>query len=183
MRIICVGLPKTGTSSLRDALLLLGYGPRLGFNNAHCERYLNGDINGLVAELAPYQFAHDWPWCLMYEAIYQAYPDTVFILTKRRSVNDWFSSLKSHADRKHERLGPERISMRSRVFGYENPMDNRIHHIQFYRTHIQKVRSFFGDRGTLVELSWDSGHGWRQLCAALGKEVPDTPFPHVNKRR
>src|SRR5438045_7671756 len=30
----------------------------------------------------------------------------------------------------------------------------------------------------LVE--WQPGDGWEPLCAALGLDVPDEPFPHVN---
>jgi hypothetical protein len=30
----------------------------------------------------------------------------------------------------------------------------------------------------LVE--WSPGDGWGPLCAALGMQVPDRPFPHVN---
>jgi hypothetical protein len=27
---------------------------------------------------------------------------------------------------------------------------------------------------------WQPGDGWEPICAALGVDVPDEPFPHVN---
>lgn len=29
-------------------------------------------------------------------------------------------------------------------------------------------------------LEWSVDEGWEPLCAFLGKEVPDEPFPHAN---
>jgi Sulfotransferase domain len=48
-----------------------------------------------------------------------------------------------------------------------------------YELHNARVRaSVPADR--LVE--WQPEDGWEPLCRALGVEVPDTPFPHVNTR-
>jgi hypothetical protein len=29
-------------------------------------------------------------------------------------------------------------------------------------------------------LEWHPGDGWAPLCTALGVDIPDEPFPHVN---
>jgi len=46
-----------------------------------------------------------------------------------------------------------------------------------YEQHNADVRAQ-ADPARLVE--WQPGDGWEPLCAALGVDVPDEPFPHVN---
>ena len=37
-----------------------------------------------------------------------------------------------------------------------------------------------GTHSLKLALEWHPGDGWGPLCAALGVEIPDEPFPHVN---
>ncbi|MGH9029069.1 MAG: sulfotransferase family protein, partial [Acidimicrobiales bacterium] len=48
-----------------------------------------------------------------------------------------------------------------------------------YERHNAEVRSS-APRDRLVE--WQPKDGWGPLCRALGVEVPDRPFPHLNTR-
>jgi hypothetical protein len=45
------------------------------------------------------------------------------------------------------------------------------------------VRAFFRERNAehvLLEACWEKGHGWKELCAHLGCDVPGRPFPQAN---
>jgi hypothetical protein len=33
----------------------------------------------------------------------------------------------------------------------------------------------------LLEICWEKGHGWKELCAFLGKDIPKIALPHENK--
>ena len=45
----------------------------------------------------------------------------------------------------------------------------------------EAVRAFFGS--ALIELCWERGDGWAELCRAIGEPAPDEPFPHANRGR
>lgn len=178
--VLGVGLPKTGTTSLKRALRLLGYPRVWGHNPAYCERYFAGDFDCLLKAFGEYRAAQDLPWALIYQLVYREFPDTLFVLTKRKTEDAWFDSLCAHAARK-ELLNRD-YGVRERVFGYRKPDDNKGHHIDIYRKHIETVRDFFADKGTLIEVSWDDGDAWGALCSALGLPLPNAPFPHANKK-
>lgn len=179
-KVIGIGLPKTGTSSLATALGILGYQRLAGFSMAKCYRYLHGDFEGLVDSLAAYDGAEDWPWPLLYQPLYRTYPQALFVLTTRDSESVWLDSMVAHAAKK--RALDRRPGMRQHVFGYESPADDPEHHIQFYRDHNANVRDFFYTRGHMIEITFGQDDGWEKLCAHLGLPRPSTPFPHVNRR-
>ena len=50
----------------------------------------------------------------------------------------------------------------------------------FYEKHLVEVRSYFAGTERLLEVCWDEGDGWEQLCPFLDRPVPDVAFPHSN---
>ena len=46
-----------------------------------------------------------------------------------------------------------------------------------YEAHNAAVRAE-ADPSRLLE--WQPGDGWEPLCRALGVDIPDEPFPHLN---
>ena len=45
-----------------------------------------------------------------------------------------------------------------------------------------RLQALFRARpGDLLNVCWETGSGWQELCAFLGKPVPEIPFPHENK--
>ncbi len=179
-KVIGVGLPKTGTSSLQSALKLLGYKRFAGFDMDDCMKYLRGDIEPLVAKMETRDGAQDWPWPLLYQPLYRAYPDALFVLTLRKDEDAWCASMQAHAELKRKLVRPP--GMRQHIYGYENPADNPQHHIDHYRAHNDRVRDYFSGKGQLIEACWENGDGWEVLCDALALPVPADDFPHANKR-
>ncbi|KAH7336626.1 hypothetical protein BKA65DRAFT_402987 [Rhexocercosporidium sp. MPI-PUGE-AT-0058] len=53
--------------------------------------------------------------------------------------------------------------------------------IEVYEEHNEKVRAVATAEGREL-LEFKLGDGWEELCAFLGKTVPDLEFPHVNER-
>ena len=50
-----------------------------------------------------------------------------------------------------------------------------------YRAHEKAVKSHFGDSPRLMELDiFERKHGWNELCAFLGKPVPETLYPSAS---
>ena len=62
---------------------------------------------------------------------------------------------------------------------FQGRFEDRDFAIGFFEQHNQAVKSFVpADKLLIYEL----GQGWEPLCEFLGCEVPDEPYPHVNKR-
>lgn len=176
MKIFGIGLNKTGTKTLGECLKFLGCN-HLNYNELACSLWVEGDLNGLQEIASAYDSFEDWPWGLVYAAMDQAFPGSRFILTTRISAEAWYESLCHHA----RKVGPTRI--RKAAYGHYMPQGHKDEHIAFYERHNASVRAHFAGRpGALLEVCWERGDGWEQLCPFLGKEVPSRPFFCVNRR-
>ncbi|KAB8236949.1 sulfotransferase family protein [Aspergillus alliaceus] len=113
MRILCLGLTRTGTNSLVEALRKLGYNPYHGsecFNNpprdfnlwieamqcnffnddpTRTPRYGREEFDRLIGS---YDACLDIPASMFWEDLYQAYPDAKVILTTR-DIDAWWKSM------------------------------------------------------------------------------------------
>ncbi len=177
MKVIGVGLNKTGTSSLGRALEILGFDQHLSHDLVLTQKWREGKTSEILKKAEAYNNLEDWPWPLLYKELEQQFPDARFILTKRRSPEVWYDSLCRHA----YRSGP--TSFRKWVYGYYMPQGFKEKHIQFYHNHNKAVVNYFKENAPekLLEVCWENGEGWRELCHFLEKEMPNIPFPLVNK--
>jgi hypothetical protein len=135
-----------------------------------------GELEPVFAYVEQYESFEDWPWPLIYRELDERFPGSKFILTTRRDAETWIRSLKNHATL----TGP--TEFRRIAYGFDVPHGREVEHIERYRRHNEAIREYFRDRpGDLLELCWETGSGWAELCAFLGKEVPDLPVPHTNR--
>jgi hypothetical protein len=177
-----VGLPRTGTTSLGDACEILGL-RRLGWREGRDSRLANhrlmkvwwtGNVGHLVEVASGYDVLVDLPWPLVYAEMADAFPDARFVLTRRSSTDVWLGSQLRHvADR-------SRYAMSERVYGSADPAHDPGLYRARYETHNAEVRGFFDGTDRLLEVCWEEGDGWPQLCGFLGLPLPDVPFPHSN---
>lgn len=101
------------------------------------------------------------------------------MLTRRRSPQAWLDSLKRHA----LRISPKN-RLRGLAYGRDYPHGYEAEHLAFYEQHYRDVRTFFSARDAshlLLEVCWDDGDGWAELCSFFDLPIPDQPFPHENK--
>jgi hypothetical protein len=177
MKVVGIGLNKTGTSTLGACCRHWGL-KHMSCNKQAFQQWLDGDSQGLMQWLEQYDSFDDWPWPLIYREIDSRFPGTKFLLTRRKDPDTWFRSLCRHA----ERTGPTEI--RKQVYGHEMPHRHRDDHIRIYEDHLRSVRKYFGNRpDDLLEVCWEEGDGWTELAAFLGLEKPDIAFPHENRRK
>lgn len=176
-KIFGIGLNKTGTTSLKLAFQKLGYNhldrrPRL------FKLWQKRAFEEIFAQIAPYETFEDWPWPLMVPELLAQYGDDArFVLTRRRSAEAWVESLKKHSLKTHPVRNPRKV-----IFGQPYPHGYEVEHMAFYEQHLTRVRSLFAERpGQLVELCWEEGQGWPELCGFLGVAQPRKPFPHANR--
>jgi len=201
MQVIGAGFGRTGTSSLKAALEGLGYGPCYHMSEL-VERPQDGPL-WLAAQnreltdwdelLGDYQSTTDFPGCVFWPELMNAYPDAKLILTVR-DPERWYESLQNtvmaamrgaRADGDEKEIpdfGPPPHMMDvirnviSAAFG--GRIDDREHAIEVFEKHNKRVQDGVpADRLLVYEVK----QGWEPLCEFLEVPVPDEPFPHLNE--
>jgi hypothetical protein len=173
-KVFGIGFHKTGTTSLRDALTMLGY--RVAppcFSKAE-------DLGDDLPERAM-KFAEDFdgfqddPWPLLFRELDQRFPGSKFVLTVR-DADGWYASVLRH-------FASRTTARRELIYGAGAgcPAGNEAIYKERYNRHNREVLDYFANRpGDLMVMDITKGHGWDELCAFLGHPVPDEPFPHKN---
>jgi hypothetical protein len=167
-KVFCIGLGKTGTTSLKEALRILDY--RL--------IRLPLDWKGIT----DFDAALPGVSAAMFAELDAAYPDSKFILTVRE-VDGWLKSIERDMGLKR---GVDRLRRAEREkvlkMKYGRTSFDREAFRASYHEHEAKVRQYFEDRpDDLLVLNVTTSAGWEPLCNFLGVPVPDEPFPNVNK--
>lgn len=184
-----IGFHKTGTSSLTNALAILGYraihgDPRNAPHGGDEGRSLiaqidRGDYD--LPTLQRYDALTDNPYFSIWRPLAERHPDAKFILTVRER-DAWIAScLRYYRDR---RVRP----MRAWMFGeHADPTSSsaaRDTWLARFDAHNAEVQAYFADRpGRLLIMDLAKDDGWDVLCPFLGKPVPAEPFPHRNVSR
>jgi hypothetical protein len=191
LRIVGAGLGRTGTSSLRVALEQL-----LGGDCYHMIRVMRrpedvtiwrelidgGSEPDWTKMFADFEATLDWPAAAYWERIAAAFPDAFVLLSTRASADEWYSSFERTIlpvllDEK--KFAGERFDM-ARAVTFKTFTD-RVSDAEVakraYEAHNVRVRATVPPE-RLIE--WQPGDGWKPLCDALGVDVPNTAFPHMN---
>lgn len=174
-KIIGVGFQKTGTSTLREALKILGFRVRDTTPRALIP-ILRGNFRKIRRMLRGYDAMEDTPWFMIYKELDKMYPGSKFILTVR-DADSWYASVTKH-------IGDLRAAHHEWIYGRGKglPAEDRDHTISVYNNHNEAVMQYFEKRPEdLLVLDFTQGDRWDKLCAFLGKDVPELPFPHYNK--
>ncbi|MCA1746276.1 MAG: hypothetical protein LC655_01160 [Bacteroidales bacterium] len=174
-KIIGVGFQKTGTSTLREALKILGYTVKDTTPRALVP-ILRGNYTKVLRIIKNYDALEDTPWYLIYKELDQLLPGSKFILTIR-DEKSWYSSVSKH-------VGDLPAAHHEWIYGRGKGLVkyHRDNTIDVYRQHNKEVIEYFRNRqDDLLVLDFTKGDRWEPLCMFLGKEIPDIPFPHYNK--
>lgn len=173
--IVGVGFQKTGTSTLREALKILGYKVK-DTSRRPLIPILKGKWHRVLSLLQNYDAVEDTPWFMIYKELDRLVPNSKFILTIR-DEESWYNSVKKH-------IGDLRSANHEWIYGRGKglPKDDRENTIAVYKRHNQGVLEYFKNRpDDLLILDFTKGDGWEELCCFLNREIPEKPFPHSNK--
>lgn len=172
MKVFGIGLGKTGTTSLTAALRILG------FTNVHYPESLQ--------QIAVADAAVGTPVYLWLDTLDRLYPGAKFIWTVRNE-NSWLASCAlqygpaNDLSRYDERVRAMLLKLRRDIFGAEW-FDEALWRRALSRQR-DKIGEMFRERPRdLLTMDLFAGDGWPELCAFLGKPVPDLPFPNISRR-
>lgn len=209
MRVLCLGLSRTGTKSLFTALERLGYKPMHGSNALRDNRApvwveaLRCKYRGFGKPYGPPEFRKllanhdavlDMPAVLFVDELLETYPNVPVVLTVR-DVNKWVESMRRTAfvvfswrgwneliwyDKTV--MGPiiDVVKMCLVVWaGGEEHLLDAEAMRDGFEAHYAYVRKVV-PKYQLLE--FHPSDGWEPLCRHLGLErVPDEPFPFINE--
>lgn len=190
LRVIGAGLPRTGTHTLKVVLsrLLDGecYHMTTVFEHpehvATWQAAADGEAPDWSAFMGGYVAAVDWPASAFWPELADAFPDALILLSTRTDGEAWWRSadatiMEGWRDIEGEPTAWQQmgVALWHRVLGpsWEDPASN----VASYGRWVERVRAA-APSGRLLE--WQATDGWAPLCAALGVEVPDEPFPVTN---
>lgn len=171
-KVFCIGFHKTGTTSLGEALSILGYRVAAQFG-VHDEDIEKSVLERSMLIANRFDAFEDNPWPLLYREMDEAFPNSKFILTLR-DPEVWYSSVLRH-------FGDKETPMRRWIYGRGSPLGHKNRYIAKYKKHNAQVAKYFKNRRSdLLILRFERGHGWTELCGFLGVSQPSVAFPHSN---
>ncbi|MFE0156625.1 sulfotransferase family protein [Nonomuraea sp. NPDC059007] len=202
MKVIGVGVGRTGTLSLKAALERLGLGPC--FHGRHVLDHPDrlpmwraaaaGRPVSWEAVFAGYASSVDWPGAAFWPEILTTFPGAKVILTER-DPEAWYASVSRTIYRMFGDAEPDaRVAEARRtvpgldVFTafhramiwdgfFSGRFTDRAHAIAVYEEHNAEVRRAVPSERLLVI---EPGSGWGPLCDFLGVPAPGEPYPHLN---
>ena len=180
-KVVGIGLPKTGTTSLGYCLRRFGYKHHT-YDMDLAVKVKRDQIDEVLEEAEKFESFEDWPWFSIYRELDKRFPGSKFILTLRKDTATYVRSLQGH----HEREG-----IRNRDFvkphwwdevhGMEPADWDYDYSARRYEKHNHDVLEYFEGRigKDLLVVCWENGDEWKVLSSFLGKRIPDEPFPHL----
>ncbi len=194
IKVIGAGLGRTGTYSLKLALERLGFGPCYHMEEVAKDIGAKVPLWVTAAEGRPdwktifdgYTSTVDWPTASFFRELHAAYPEAKFILTHRSPVS-WAESFGATIQKLISEPGdapPELLAwhaMGRRVIERAGIGLDHDHHglVTGFNRHMAAVREAIPAEQLLV---YQVRQGWEPLCAFLGVEMPNEPFPRSNNR-
>ncbi|UJR18533.1 hypothetical protein I4U23_005439 [Adineta vaga] len=194
--VIGAGLPRTGTSSLKAALEILGFGPCHHMSELFAKpdrsiefaRALDGEKVDFRVLMKGYGSTVDSPTADLYKEIHQAFPKAKIILTVRDSGEKWYESIQN-------------------TFG--STINSDLHYFSMYlirflrlqcvvtrkltrkwireygkigpKMHDQHNKRVINENNEKDLLVFNVKEGWAPLCKFLEVDIPkNIPFPNVN---
>ncbi|MEK7990860.1 MAG: sulfotransferase [Thiotrichaceae bacterium] len=180
-KVFVIGLNKTATSSLTQALRILNLHTE-HWENPHTRRELNAKDAFLFDALT------DSTISCIFEQLYNQFPNAKFIYTVR-DVTAWEISMAKHYMKYHAAGDIQTIRQ---IFSPVNEVVRHHNETLFYQhdnwpdvyhAFDQRVTQFFKDKPQDNFLAFNvfEGDDWEKLCRFLNCTVPKDEFPWKNK--
>ena len=207
LKVIGTGLGRTGTYSLKLALEHLGFGKCFHmlelFQKPEKIRYFRNAEKGYDVNwedvFSNYCSVVDYPAARYFRQITAAFPEARIIHTYR-DPEEWYDSamqtifwVNRMPVSMYAKFGmylPFRREIRRRLpvliynrklmyLEFGRKLSNKAEVISYYEKHTERVIREIPEEKLLV---FDSKDGWEPLCKFLGVSIPETQYPHFNKR-
>lgn len=175
-KVIVVGLPKTGTSTLAVMLRMLNYnvtGPD--------GQYEIGDIEFLDNKFNKFDGFQDFPWCFEWERFFKN-KNVKFIILNRERESWWKSFYESYGRKQNRYLSYP-------FFKITKDLKNKDQFLNYFDSYYETINRYalkHPERFLSISIKTFE---WQELCDFLGEELPTNVLgqlvkkPHINKEK
>ncbi|KAI1373084.1 hypothetical protein F4677DRAFT_448677 [Hypoxylon crocopeplum] len=210
MQVLCVGISRSGTESLREALLKLDFThtyhgwdtvlqPRFQLQAWYSlvkrkyeqpgSKFTSADFDPIIGHCVAIT---DLPGAVFAPELIAAYPDAKVILNVRRDLDAWYRSFESTMgvfDRNPMNLDWVLSWFCRDLFWIRQCMSRKMVPLFFRGSFARNGKEVYKDHVDLVRkmelspdrfLEWSVEDGWEPLCRFLDRPVPSEPFPAGN---
>lgn len=177
-----IGLSRTGTSSMDQALQVLG------MSSIHWLNPISMDLIRPTDYLLFDAFS-DLGVTAEFETLFHRFSRAKFVMTAR-PLESWERSVRRHFARNARVDGPSELigtPLAQTFRGMKGMIESSVYgHFDSWadahRAHEERVSDFFSGRraDSLLRFDATAGDGWGKLCQFLGVPVPERPYPHTN---
>jgi hypothetical protein len=175
-KIFCVGLQKTGTTSIEWLLRDMGKRVATYYKNWDTEftkKLEFGDLSEIKRKSVLFNAFQDAPWFLYYQEFDKWYPGSKFILTNRDS-DSWWKSFSHYFEFRT-------LPIFKLIYGFENPVGHRKKFIEQYEKHNNDVIKYFKDRpDDLLVVDISNNNAFNQITKFIGGNTSLKEMPHKN---
>lgn len=184
-KVFVIGFNKTGTTSLKRALITLGYN-FLPENKLYSTRIFNEldnkNFSSLEIFLNKYDAFKDRPWNHpgVYQYLDKKFENAKFILTLR-DVNTWLNSYKKWNQKVHLNKQSYYKTVSKICYNVDDFLSDETLMKKVYNQTNNEIIEYFKDKNNLLILDLEMGDGWEKLCPFLNLDIIKTKFPHANK--
>ena len=179
MKVFVIGAHKTGTTSICEALEILGFRTSHWIHHEEITPVIKAGRYAFPI-LETYDAIGDLPIPIVFRELDAHYRGSRFILTFCET-DQWIHSLENRRwwrGREH----PIEMDEEEKMFYGITHFDREICR-NVYDAHNAAVRAHFAGRpNDLLEFEMGAGADWPTLCAFLDRPIPSVPFPHANRR-
>lgn len=176
-KIFGIGLNKTGTRSLADAVRLLGFKALHKGDAATSALVERAEAEGmpLLTHIGPRFDAYFDVEAIIrrFQELDGQYPNSRFIMSTR-SLEGWL-----HSREKHVRANIE-LAARGAYSGEWLEVDHDGWRAEWMEHHAA-VTNYFAGREDMLVMDMTAGDGWNKLAPFLGRRVPSRAFPWENR--
>ena len=209
LEVLSLGLPRTGTLSMQEALTTLGYPTyhycRMFENVKDTDIWMeayqakqndraNTDWRKLFDQvLGDYSAVTDAPGVVLWKELLEAYPEAKIVLVER-DVNQWMSSFEVLVEGVLNPAATYVLRWSDPTwFGRVINCGRGWIRLLVGTTDVKEVKKhskgvyeahYTNVRAAVPKdkiLDYKLGSGWEPLCKFLGKDIPNVPFPHRNE--
>ena len=177
-KVFGLGLSKTGVTSLREALRVVGWRRTAAMGLDFYPRVVDSPrptTEALRTYFAEVDASTDLPYALFAPELLRAFPTARFVLTTRH-LHSWWPSVERQMAAAYPAQHP--IS-RTRTLAYGHPEPHELLYKRRFVAHaVEVLRTVPCDRLLLLDLV-EGSEGWQRLAPFLGVRVPDVAFPHL----
>jgi hypothetical protein len=200
-KIFCVGMNKTGTTSLQKAFLNFGF--KVG-DQKRAERllvnYAQGDFKTIIRYCKTAQAFQDFPFSYpeTFKYLASEFPDSKFILSIRDDADQWYNSLvKFHMKVYGNGKKPTINDLTNATYAYKgwawesfklllgtdeiNDPYDKSKLISIYQNHNKSVIDYFSNSDRLLVINLADARAYQKFSEFLGIEYPGGKFPWENR--